>query len=91
MQSANSHRHFLKVLFYLFETMLLVSVLLHWSIDPRRQSQLDEASGITFLYSFVGQLIVCFLLRRTARDLALIGWITLTGAFLSSMFLPAIP
>jgi hypothetical protein len=77
--TADSRRHLLIVLFFLFETLFLVSVVTPFCIDPRRNPQIRDADGITFLFSFVGLLIVCFLLRRIARPFAIAGWLTLFG------------
>ena len=84
-------QHLLIVLFCLFETLLLASVVMFFVVDGRRgPSAIEAAAGVTYGFSFVGQLIVCFLLRRRARPLAVIGWLSLLGSILAGMFLPAI-
>jgi hypothetical protein len=89
--TADSRRHLLIVLFYLFETLLMTSLVAMHFVDPRNGKGIDDALGIAFLYSFVGQLIVCFLLRRIARPYAIAGWITLFATFiLGPMLLPAV-
>lgn len=88
MQGANSHRHLWIVLFWLFEALLVATVGAWICLDPRRHPVIDTATGITFLYSFVGLFIACFLLRRIARDLALTGWITLVAAFFVPLLFP---
>jgi hypothetical protein len=88
--TAESYRHLLIVLFFLFETLLVASVLIHLSIDPRRNSPIDNMAGIAALFSTAGQLVVCFFLRRIARSLAKFGWLTVLLAFLGMMLLPAV-
>jgi hypothetical protein len=89
--TAESQRHLLIVLFYLFETLLIASVVTHLSINPRRDLRIDDMAGITFLFAFAGQLVVCFFLRRIARPLAKLGWLTLLVTFFGMMLLTAIP
>jgi hypothetical protein len=91
--TAESHRHLLIVLFYLFEAILLASLVTASYSGPRTGANLGIINGtnIAYWYSFVGQLIVCSLLRRTARRLAVIGWITLFASLLfCGLFLTAV-
>jgi hypothetical protein len=65
--NTNSRRHLLTVLFYLFEAMLVASLVVLCCVDPRNwmvNGGIEDAAGIAFFYSFVGQLVVCFHLRR---------------------------
>jgi hypothetical protein len=80
--TAESHRHLLIVLFFLFETLFLASVVTPFYVDSRQHFLIRDAGGITFLFSFVGLLIVCFLLRRITRPFAVAGWFTLSGCIL---------
>jgi hypothetical protein len=80
----------LRTLFYLFEAQLAASVITLFCVDPRAMSGIDDAAGIVLGFSFIGQLIVCFFLRRTDRRLALIGWLSLLAAFLSGLLMPAV-
>jgi hypothetical protein len=86
----NRHRGLLSVLFFIFEALFVASVVILTRIDIREMTVWTEADGVAFWFSFVGLLVVSFLLRRTARHLAVIGWITLVVGFLFAAFLPAI-
>ena len=79
--TAESYRHLLIVLFFLFETLFVASVVALFCTNVRRHSTTVGMAGITFWFSFVGQLVVCFLLRRIARPYAVAGWFTLFGGF----------
>ena len=86
-----SHRHLLFVLFWLFETLLFASFVVPFAVDRRPGPSVIEAgAAVTCLFSVVGQLIVCFLLRRMARPLAMFGWLTLLALMLVGLCLPAI-
>jgi len=78
---ADSHRALLYTLFGLFETLIIACVVLAFCVDSREQLAFEDAVGLAFWFAFVGQLIVCFILRRAARRLAIIGWLTLFAAF----------
>ena len=88
--TAESYRHLLIVLFFLFETLFLASVVSGICFDRRWNPQISTAGGITFWFSFVGQLVVCFLLRGSVRRLAIIGWITLFVGFWGLSFFPVL-
>lgn len=75
-------------LFYLFEVLLVASVATEFCVDPPVESAVDLAAGFTFWLAFIGQLIVCFLLRRVARRHAVIGWITMFVIFWSLLLFP---
>ena len=84
-----SHRTLLYVLFCLFETLLVASVIvLALTEDRHIVSPSSEAAGLMFWFSFVGLFTVCFILRRAVRILAVIGWLTLFGGF---WFLASVP
>jgi hypothetical protein len=85
-----SHRALFCVLVGLFGLLQVVSVLVHWSVDPRRGSPLDDAAGITGICSFVGLLILWWLLRKGASGLASICLVTALLGLVGSMLL-AIP
>ena len=87
---AESHRPLLYVLFCLFETLLVASVVILFCIDPRRRSGIDDAAGLTFWFAFIGLFIVCFILRRACRRLAVIGWLTLFAGFWSLALFPVV-
>jgi hypothetical protein len=88
--TAESYRHLLIVLFFLFETLFLASVVALFLFDRRWNLQISAAAGIGFWFSFIGQLVVCFLLRRSVRRLAIIGWITLFVGFWGLAFFPVL-
>lgn len=79
--STDSRRGLLYVLFCLFEALLLASVIVIACTDPRRDLPIRDAAGLTFWFAFVGLFTVCFTLKRAARRLAVIGWLTLFGGF----------
>jgi len=87
----DSHRILFYALFALFEALLLTSVVMLWCIDPRRMSGLDDAAGITFLFSLLGLSIVSWLLRRAAPHLARVGLVTALAGFAACALLPAVP
>ena len=86
----NRHRGLLSVLFFIFEALFVASVVTFTRIDIREAAVWSEAAGVTFWFSFVGLLIVSFLLRRAARHLAVIGWITLFVGFWFAALLPVV-
>jgi hypothetical protein len=79
--TAEAHRHLLIVLFFLFEALLVPSCIRLFFVDPNQNRLIDDEAGVIYLFSFFGQLVVCFLLRRIARPFAIVGWFTLFGAF----------
>ncbi len=87
---ADSHRGLLHVLFCLFETLLITSVVVLFCTDPRRGSGIDDAAGLTFWFAFIGLFTVSFILRRVARRLAVLGWLSLFGGFWSLAMLPVV-
>ena|SRR5437879_6260083 len=86
----DSHRTLLYVLFFLFETLLVASVVVLFCTDPRRRSGVDDAAGLTFWFAFVGLFIVCFILRRACRRLTVIGWLSLFAGFWSLALFPVV-
>lgn len=86
-----SHRTLLYVLFCLFESLLVASVLvLAFTEDRHRVSPWSDAAGLTFWFSFVGLFTVCFILRRAVRRLAVIGWLTLFAGFWFLALMPTL-
>ena len=85
--TADSRRTLLCVLFCLFETLLVASVIILLFTEPRRRPVTD-AAGLTFWFAFVGLFAVTLILRRAAPRLAVIGWLTLLGGFWSLAFVP---
>jgi len=86
----DSHRTLLYVLFALFEVLFVASVIVLACIDPRRGLPVSDAAGLTFWFTFVGLFIVSFILRRVARKLAVIGWLTLFGGFWGLALMPVL-
>jgi len=85
-----SHRTLLYVLFALFETLLLSSVIVLLCTHPRRGLPITDAAGLTFWFAFVGLFAVCFILRRACRRLAVIGWLTLFVGFWGLALMPVV-
>lgn len=85
---ADSHRDLLRVLWCLFEVLLIVAVVTAFCLDHHRRSSLDDAVGLTFWFAFVGLFTVSFILRRACRRLANIGWISLFIGFWSLALMP---
>ena len=88
--SAGSHRQFFCVLFWLFEGLLIASVVVLILNDPRKRMPVSDFAGFLTLASIVCLFVVCFVLRRTVRRLAVFGWFTILGAFLASMAFPVL-
>ena len=76
----------LRVLFFSFELLLVVSFAMIFVIDPRGSPVWSDAAGFTYWYAFVGLLIVSLMLRRSARHLANIAWLTLFFSFWIAAF-----
>lgn len=81
-----------RLLFYVFEASFVGSVIaldmvLHRSRRPE-EGAAAIAMAATFWASAIGLLVVCFLLRRRARPLAVLGWWTLFGALVYEMATP---
>ncbi len=86
----DSHRPLLYVLFCLFEMLLIASVVVLACTDPRRGLPVTDAAGLTFWFAFVGLFVVCFILRRSVRRLAVIGWLTLFVGFWFLALMPVV-
>jgi hypothetical protein len=86
----DSYRGSLHVLFYLFEALLIASIIVLACVDPRGNLPASDAAGVAFLVSFVGLFAVCFFLRRNAHRLAIIGWLTLFVGFWYLIFTPVL-
>lgn len=88
---AVEHRGLQFVLFALFEMLFIAAIILMFSLDPRKYPAATDAVGITWWFSFVGLLLVSWLIRRTNPRLARIGFLSVLAGFFSGLFLPAIP
>jgi hypothetical protein len=86
-----SHRALFSVLVGLFEVLQLASLMVVWSVDPRRHAPLSDAAGITVLFSLMGLFVLWWLLRVGAPRLASICLVSALIGILCSMFLPAVP
>ena len=86
----DTHRRLFFVIFGIFEALLLGAVVVHWSVDPRGLSGLDDAAGVAFWFSFLALSIVSWLLRRTAPRLAVVGFATVLTCFAVCSFLPVV-
>jgi cell division protein FtsW (lipid II flippase) len=83
------HRDLFLVLFWIFEVLFVASMVVIFRTDsPFHPETINAAAQIVWLASFVCLFIVSFILRRSARYLANIGWLTLTGAILFAMAFP---
>lgn len=81
-----------RFLFYLFEASFVGSVVA-LDLVVRRSGRTAEGAGAiamaaAFWASAIGLLTVSFLLRRSARPLAILGWWTLFGALVYEMATP---
>ena len=85
---ADSHRVLLYLLFGLFEALVVGSVVVILITDHRKALAYDDAAGLVFWFAFTGQFWVCFILRKVARLLAIIGWLTLFLRFWSLALTP---
>lgn len=84
----NSFRHLLIILFFVFETLFVASVIGAFCTKSSADLSISLVFGFAFWFSLLGQLVVCFLLRRRARPLAIVGWITLFAGFWSLVLFP---
>ena len=69
----------LRILYFVCEAALVASFAANevlWHTYHRAPRDASLIFGLTFLFSLATLLVVCFCLRRTARLLAIIGWIT---------------
>jgi hypothetical protein len=85
----NRHHSFYGILFFIFETLFVASVIIFTQIDFHERLAWSDAAGITFWFSFFGLFVISFLLRRTSRYLTIIGWVTLFAGFWFVALLPA--
>ena len=77
--TTDSRQRLLRISFFVCEALFVASFAANEVLWRKYYRAAEDASlffGITFLISLVGLLLVCFCLRRTARRLAVIGWIT---------------
>jgi len=78
-----------RILFFICEATLVASFAANEVLWRRYHRAADTGVfGPAILISFVTLLIVCFCLRRTARLLAVIGWITAFALFIYGMAAP---
>jgi FtsH-binding integral membrane protein len=73
----DSREHLFRSLFFICEAAFVTSFTLievQWLMSPNTDP--GAISVLIFWISLVALLIVCFCLRRKARRLAVIGWIT---------------
>jgi len=83
----DSRHRLLRILFFVYEAALVASFAANEVLWHRYHRAARDASlifGLTFLISLAGLLVVSFRLRRAARLLALIGWITAFVLFVLS-------
>jgi hypothetical protein len=85
-----THRTLFLVLIGLFEALLATSILVLWSVDPRRINPLEDAAGISGGFSVLGLLILWWLLRRSEPRLARISLLSALAGIIGSMILPAV-
>jgi hypothetical protein len=87
---AENHRTLLCVLFWLFESLVVAAVITLLSTPSHPRSPVHEVMGFAFWVGFLGLLILSLLLRRAARRLAVLGYITLFVGFWSLAFSPVL-
>ncbi len=76
-------------LFWIFEGLFLASeVALFCTNSAFHPGPVYAVAAIVWMASFFGLVVVCFLLRRPARYLANIGWLTLGGGILIGIAFP---
>jgi apolipoprotein N-acyltransferase len=86
-----SHRGLSYVLLTIFETVFVASIVVTWTIDPRKMRLYNDAAGIAGLFGFVGLLAIWWLLRRVMPRLAKFALLSALLGLLPFMLLPAIP
>jgi hypothetical protein len=85
-----SHRVLFCVLIGLFDVLSVASIVVLWSVDPRR-SPFSDATAITGVFSLVGLFVLWWMLRRSEPRLALICILSALVGVVCSMILPAVP
>ena len=93
MNSAGTqlHRGLFYVLFMIFEVLFVASIVVTWTIDPRKMRLYNDAAGIAGIFGFVGLLAIWWLLRRVMPRLAKVALLSALLGFLPFILLPAIP
>ena len=86
-----SHRGLFYALFTIFETLLVVSIVVTWTVDPRKMSPYNDAAGVAGLFGFTGLLAIWWILRRAMPRLSKVALLSALLGFLPFMLLPAIP
>ena len=75
----DSRQRLLRILFFFCESAFVASFTTNevlWHRYHQAATNKSAMFGFTFLISLAALLVVCFCLRRTARLLAVIGWIS---------------
>jgi uncharacterized membrane protein len=86
-----SHRGLFYVLFTVFETLFVASIVVTWTIDPRKMPLYDDAAGVAGLFGFVGLLAIWWLLKRAMPRLAKVALLSALLGLLPFMLLPPVP
>ncbi len=77
------------ILFWIFEGLFVASeVALFCTDSPFHPGLINAVAAVAWTASFFGLVVVSFLLRRSARYLANIGWLTLGGGILIGLAFP---
>ncbi len=79
------------VLFTIFETLFVASIVVTWTVDPRKMSAYNDAAGVAGLFGFVGLLALWWLLRLVMPRLAKVALLSALLGLLPFMLLPPIP
>src|SRR5689334_12561215 len=85
-----SHRGLLYVRYCMYEALVVATVTALVCKGYHHRSPFDDVVGWTFWFAFVGLLAVSLILRREARRLAVLGYISLFLGFWSSALFPAL-
>lgn len=86
-----SHRTLFYILIGLFEALLVISIFILWSLDPRRMNPLEDSAEVTAGFSLLGLFVLWWLLRRGEPRLARVCFLSAFAGILCSMLLPAVP
>jgi hypothetical protein len=86
--TANSRHGMFIILYCIFEVLFIASVIVLIDENFTWTVGWNDVGRITFWFSFIGLFVVSLLLRRSARYLAIIGWISLFAGYLFATFLP---
>jgi hypothetical protein len=86
-----SHRGLFYVLFTIFETLFVASIVVTWTIDPQKMRLYNDAAGIAGLFGFVGLLVIWWLVSRAMPRVGKAALLSALLGILPLMLLPAIP